>query len=150
MTMKVGLLLSGGKDSLYAGFLASADHELACAITIRSENEESYMFHTPNIELTKLQAKAMNIPHIIITTQGEKEQELEQLEEAIEKAITEYNIKGIVTGAVASQYQASRVQRICHYKSIWCFNPLWQNDQMQLLYELEEQKFKVMIAGVFG
>ena len=37
------------------------------------------MFHTPNIELTILQAKSMGIPIVTKITKGEKEEELEKL-----------------------------------------------------------------------
>ncbi len=148
--MKLGILLSGGKDSLYAAYLASKDHKLACSITIQSENKESYMFHTPNINLVGIQSEAMGIPLILRTTKGVKEQELEDLKSAIIEAKEKYDIEGIVTGAVASQYQAQRVQEICHELDLWCFNPLWQVDQVQLLRDLLENEFETKIIGVYG
>ncbi len=148
--MKLGILLSGGKDSLYAAYLANKEHELVCAITVLSENKESYMFHTPNIELVRLQAKSMHLPLITITTKGEKEKELDDLTRAIKQAKKEYNIEGVLTGAVASQYQASRVQRICAQQKLWAINPLWQINQIQLLQELLKKHFEIIISGVFG
>ena len=72
--MKLGVLFSGGKDSTYAAYLAKKyKHKLVCLITIVSENEASYMFHTPAIELTKKQAKLMGLPIILTNTAGEKE-----------------------------------------------------------------------------
>ena len=55
--MKLGVLFSGGKDSCYALYKASRKHEIACLLTINSENPNSYMYHTPNTKLTELQAK---------------------------------------------------------------------------------------------
>ncbi len=148
--MKIGILLSGGKDSLYSAYLASKYHELSCAITIKSLNKESYMFHTPNIDLVELQTKSMKIPLIEITTKGEKEKELKELKKAIIEAKEKFDIQGIITGAVASQYQASRVQKICHELDLWCINPLWQIEQNKLLEELIEKKFEIIIAGVYA
>ena len=148
--MKLAILLSGGKDSLYATFLAKQTDEVNCAITIKSENKESYMYHTPNIDLVELQAKAMNLPLLIKTTKGEKEKELDELVEAIKEAKEKYQIEGVITGAVRSQYQASRVQRICSELDLYCFNPLWQQDQVELLNELIENNFEVIIGGVFA
>jgi diphthine-ammonia ligase len=148
--MKLGILLSGGKDSLFSAYIAGKNHEISCAISIRSENKESYMFHTPNIDLVNLQAQAMNIPLILKTTQGVKEEELSDLKEALLQAKENHIIEGIVTGAVASQYQASRIQHICHELDLWCFNPLWQINQIQLLHELNKHNFDVRIIGVFG
>lgn len=149
--MKVGVLFSGGKDSCYAAWLAKkAGYEIECLISIFSKNEESFMFHTPAIEFTKKQADLMNIPLITRETQGMKEDELLDLKKAIEKAVVKHNIKGIVTGAVESVYQSSRIQKICDELGLECFNPLWQKDQIDLLYDLIRDKFEAILVGVFA
>ncbi len=148
--MKLGVLFSGGKDSTLALHKAADHEEVACLITVESRNPESYMFHTPNIEIATLQAEALKLPIVIEPTEGKKEHELKDLENAIRKAIDNYKIEGIVTGAVESVYQAERVQRICHNIGIWCFNPLWQKNQKALLEELIEKHFSVIISGIFA
>ncbi|MGO8807204.1 MAG: diphthine--ammonia ligase [Candidatus Bathyarchaeia archaeon] len=148
--MRLGVLFSGGKDSTLALHYAQEKEEVACLITLLSENKESYMFHTPNIDITALQAHALALPQIAKTTQGEKEKELSDLEEAIAEAAEKFRIDGVVTGAVESVYQAERVQRICNKQGLWCFNPLWKHDQKALLEELLEKRFKVVISGVFA
>jgi len=149
--MKFGVLFSGGKDSVYAAYLAKIKgYEISCIITIYSENKESFMFHTPSIEQTKKQAEAMDVPLIVVKTKGEKEKELKDLEKAIKKAINKYEIKGIVTGAVESVYQLSRIQKICNKLRIELFNPLWKKNQLKLLEELIKNKFDVIITGVFA
>ena len=149
--MKLGVLFSGGKDSTYAAFVAKKyNHKLACLISIWSKNEESFMFHTPAIEITKKQAGLMKIPIIIQKTIGKKEIELRDLEKAIKQAIKKYKIEGIVTGAVESVYQASRIQKICNELGIECFNPLWQKNQIELLEELVKNKFEIILSGVFA
>jgi ABC transporter with metal-binding/Fe-S-binding domain ATP-binding protein len=149
--MKLATLFSGGKDSVYSSYLAKKQgHEIACLITIYSENKESYMFHTPSIEKTRYQAESMNLPLMIHKTRGEKEEELKDLEDAIKKAIKKYKIEGIVTGAIRSVYQASRIQKICDKLKIKCVNPLWQKEEIEYLNELLENNFKVMIIGVFA
>ena len=149
--MKLASLFSGGKDSVYSAYLMQKEgHEIFCLISIFSENLESYMFHTPSIEKTKKQAEVMGIPLIIEKTKGEKEIELDDLKRAIKKAKDEYGIEGIVTGAIQSVYQASRIQKICDELELKCFNPLWQKDEMEYLKELIREKFKVAIVGVFA
>jgi diphthine-ammonia ligase len=146
--MKLAVLFSGGKDSTYALYKAMKDHEIICLITIKSLNPESYMFHTPAIDLTKLQSQAMGIPLLTVETKGEKEIELKDLEIAIDEAKTMYKIEGVVTGAVESVYQSTRIQKICDKLGLWCFNPLWQMNQIQLLNELLDNKFKIIITSV--
>ena len=147
--MKLGILLSGGKDSNYSMYLAKkAGNEIVCLITLSSKNTHSYMFQKPSVSQTKKQAKVLNIPLISVKTLGEKEKELKDLKKAIKKAIKEYKIEGIVTGAVRSEYQASRIQKICDDLKIKCINPLWQKDQIGLLKEIVKEKFEVVIVGV--
>lgn len=147
--MKIGVLFSGGKDSTFAAYLAKKEgHNLTCLITIISENPDSYMFHTPSISKTQKQAEVMGIPLITVTTKGEKEKELIDLEKAVKLAKERYHIDGVVTGAVESIYQASRVQRICDRLSLECFNPLWKKDQIELLQDLIDKKFRAVVIGV--
>ncbi len=149
--MKAGVLFSGGKDSCYAAYKAKQKgYELSCLISVFSENKESYMFHTPNIKRVEEQAKTIQIPLIIQKTKGQKEEELADLEKAIKKAKTKYKIDTIATGAIASEYQASRIQKICDKLNLKCLNPIWQKDELKYLHELIENNFKVIIVGVFA
>jgi len=148
--MKLGVLFSGGKDSVLALHLAAENEQIACLITIVSKNKESYMFHTPNIAITGLQAQALGLPLVSVVTEGCKELELVDLEQAILQAKTLYGIEGVVTGAVESVYQTSRVQRICDKLGLVCFNPLWKGNPRVLLEQLLEYRFLVVISGVFA
>lgn len=148
--MRLGVLFSGGKDSTYALFKAQEKEDVVCLISIVSENEESYMFHTPNIDMTVLQAEAVGLPLVRQYTEGVKEEELKDLKEVIGKARELYNVEGVVTGAIESVYQAERVQKICHDLDLWCFNPLWLKDQEELLREIVESGFRVIISGIFA
>jgi diphthine-ammonia ligase len=110
--MRLGVLFSGGKDSCLAHHIAVEEGEtVACLVTLLSENPESYLFHTPNVHLTSLQAEAMGLPIVARATRGEKEAELDDLRAALEEARDVHGIEGAVSGAVASVYQATRFQR---------------------------------------
>ncbi|MDA3836730.1 MAG: diphthine--ammonia ligase [Nanoarchaeota archaeon] len=151
MVKKLASLFSGGKDSVYATYMAKNEgYDIACLVSIFSENLESYMFHTPSVEKTKKQAEVMGVPLLIQGTKGEKEIELEDLKIAIQKAKDEYGIEGVISGAIQSVYQASRVQKICDELDLEVFNPLWQKDESEYLDELLKEKFKVIIVGVFA
>ena len=148
--MKLGVLCSGGKDSIYAAYLAMQKEDVCCLISVLSKNESSYMFHTPNVSLVALQAKAAGLPLVSAVTEGEKEEELQDLKDAMERAREVYGIDGVVSGAIMSVYQASRLQRICRELDLWCFNPLWYTDQEAYLQTLVEEGFSVIISGVFS
>ena len=146
--MKLGVLFSGGKDSYLALQYASEDHEISCLLTLESKKEDSWMFHTPAIEWTRLQAESMKIEHLVQDTSGLKEEELSDLRAIIELAKSEYSIEGIVTGALASVYQSTRIQIICNDLGLWCFNPLWQMPQHALLQDLLSNNIESIITGI--
>jgi len=149
--MKLGVLFSGGKDSCYSAYLAKQKgHELTCLISVFSKNKESYMFHTPSISKVKKQAEVMGIPLLIQKTKGKKEEELKDLKNVILKAKEKYKVEGIVTGALASVYQSSRIQKICDELELKCINPLWKKNEIKYLKELIKNKFEVIITGVFA
>ncbi len=146
----VGVLFSGGKDSFLALHRAVEFHTVSCLITVIPENRDSYMFHTPAVEHTRAQAEALGLPHVVVRTRGEKEKELLDLKRAIEIAIDRYGIRGVVSGAIDSIYQATRIQRICHELGVFSYNPLWQMEQAEVLREVVRLGIKPMIVGVFG
>ncbi len=148
--MLLGVLFSGGKDSVYACRRAMETDSVACLITMVSANPDSYMFHTPNIAWAGLIAEAVGVPQLNWPTAGEEEAELSDLSDAIAAAVAEYGVEGIVTGAIESVYQAARVQRICRELDLWCYNPLWQIDQLEYLRLLVSEGFEVIITGVFA
>ena len=147
--MKLGALFSGGKDSVFALYNAMKEgHKIAVLITVISKNPESYMYHVPNIELTELQAEAMEIPIIVKRTEGEKEVELEDLKAGIREAISGHQIEGIVSGAIYSNYQRSRIDKIALELGIESLSPLWKLRPRAMLVEMVENGFEVVISAV--
>jgi diphthine-ammonia ligase len=145
--MNVAALFSGGKDSAYAVYLAqSRGWEVAKLVTMVPEKGESYMFHVPNIHLCGMLAGAMGIPHETFPTQGEEELELEDLR----KAITGLGVKGIVSGAIASDYQHTRIDRLCHELGLVSYSPLWRWNQEAVLRGVLAAGFSVMVVGVYA
>ena len=149
--LKLGVLFSSGKDSnLALHIMQKQNYEISCLITLKSENPFSYMFHTPNIDLAELQSQAMNIPLIMQTTKGEKELELKDLELALKKAKKEYKIQGVVTGALYSNYQRERIEKIVDKLSLKIFSPLWHINQEVEMRQLLDEGFKFLFSGVAG
>ncbi|MGC8651767.1 MAG: TIGR00289 family protein [Candidatus Micrarchaeia archaeon] len=133
-------LFSGGKDSTLALHKASAEKSVELLITMISQNDDSYMFHKADIEYTVLQAEAMGIKQKIYLTQGEKETELKDLE----KALVDNSVTELVTGATASEYQKSRIDRICGANGIRHIAPLWHIDPLEELEELCKSYYAIV------
>ncbi|MGB3907994.1 MAG: diphthine--ammonia ligase [Methanomethylovorans sp.] len=147
--LKLGVLFSSGKDCNYAIYLMQQQsYAIECLITIKSINPDSYMFHTPNIDLAQLQAEAMGVPLIEQISQGEKETELEDLKKAIYRAKQEFGIEGVITGALYSNYQRERIERICDELGLKVFSPLWHIDQEKEMRQLLALGFRFIFSSV--
>jgi len=147
--MDIAVLYSGGKDSNLAAYRARQQgHAIRCLVTIIPLSPESYMFHYPNARYTALQAKAMGLPLLTKETAGRKEEELEDLKEALVEAKIEHRIEGVFVGAVESNYQKSRVEKLCRVTGLECFSPLWKNNPESLLRETLRLGFATIITSV--
>ncbi|WP_407282110.1 diphthine--ammonia ligase [Methanolobus sp. WCC1] len=147
--LKLGVLFSSGKDSNYAmHVMQQQNYSIECLITIKSQNLDSYMFHTPNIDLARLQAEAMELPLIEELTKGEKEKELDDMKNAIIRAKDEYGIEGVITGALYSNYQRERIEKVCDELGLKAFSPLWHIDQEKEMYQLLDLGFEFIFSSV--
>ncbi|WP_456487263.1 diphthine--ammonia ligase [Candidatus Alkanophaga liquidiphilum] len=148
--MRLGALFSSGKDSTLALYEAMRrrGYEIKCLITVESENPYSFMFHTPNVHLTRLQAEAMRLPLVVRATVGREEEELEDLRDAVRAAVENFGIEGVVAGAVLSSYQRKRIEEICEELSLEAVLPLWGRDQKELLATLLDEGFEVIFTAV--
>jgi ABC transporter with metal-binding/Fe-S-binding domain ATP-binding protein len=126
------------------------EEEVACLVTLVPENPESYLFHTPNLHLVPLQAEAAGLPLVSEITTGIEEEEIDDLSRALAVAADRHGIEGVVTGALMSVYQSTRIQRVCHDLGLWCFNPLWYRDPERYMEQLITSGFRVIVSGVFS
>ena len=145
--MKVASLFSGGKDSIYTIYVAQQwGWDVTNLITLQPVKKNSWMFHSINIHLTEKIAQSINIPLIKKQTKGEKEEELIDLKEILENL----NIDGVISGAIASEYQRTRIEKICHELNIKSFTPIWHKNQELILSNQINAGFKIIVVGVYA
>ena len=146
--MKVAVLFSGGKDSTMAVYNALENGEdVEYLLSMKSANDESYMFHVPNIHLTDLLAEAMNIPIISVETDGIKEVELEDLKRGFLE-LKSLGVEAIYTGALYSVYQKSRIEKLGDECGLKVISPYWHVNELDYMREIVSLGFKVIISGV--
>ncbi len=149
---RVGALISGGKDSIFALHVAHRlGYDIACLINIKSRNPDSYMFHSVLSEAVPLQAKAMGIPLIQVESEGKKEEELKDLEKALRIAKEKYRIEMVVAGAIASRYQKYRIEEVAERVGLAVFTPLWGREPESYLRQVaRELKFAIVRVSAMG
>ena len=146
---QAAVLYSGGKDSTYAiDALLQNGYEIVCLITVISMNKDSYMLHTPNIELTRLSAKALKLPIVVGYTDGRKEEELEDIKSAVCEAKSKFNFEALACGGLASVYQKKRIEVIAQELNISPVCPLWGLYQSRYLIKLVESGYDFILTSV--
>lgn len=145
----IAALLSTGKDSIYAIYLMKKQgYDVRCLIAINPVNKDSFMFHSPTIEIAKLQAKTLGIKLLLIQSNGEKEKEIGELDRGIMLAKKMFGIEGVCSGAIFSNYQRERIELVCEKHFIRHFAPLWHMDQEKYLKNLVRNKFSAVITKI--
>lgn len=148
--MDSAVLFSGGKDSTLALYKALENGDnVRYLLSMKSKNSSSYMFHVPNIDLTDLIAEAVNIPLIKGETKGIKEEELLDLKKEFE-FLKLNGIERIYTGALYSNYQKSRIEKIADELKMEVISPFWHVDEEEYMKMIVDLGFDVIICGVYA
>jgi predicted ATP pyrophosphatase (TIGR00289 family) len=148
--MRSAILFSGGKDSTMALYSSISNKDyVEYLFSVKSLNNESYMFHVPNIDLTNLIAKAVAIPIMTCITDGKKEEELKDLEKGLIK-LKNQKIESIYSGALFSTYQKTRIDNLCKKIGLKSIAPLWHLNPEKYMRNIVDLGFKVIITGVFA
>jgi diphthine-ammonia ligase len=146
--LKVALLFSGGKDSTFALWWAQLQAwDILALVTVFPQSQDSWMFHYPAIKWTSLQAQVIGIPQTVISTEGEKEAELADLTSGLEKVRNSLGIDTVISGALASEYQRTRIDNVCEKLGLKSITPLWHKNQLQMIREQIEAGFQIIITA---
>ena len=171
--MRVAILASGGKDSTYAAWWAGLQGwEVVSLVTVLVRGEDSMMFQLQNSWIAGLQAYSIGTSWKPVFSDGEEEKEIGDLEMAlcgkgdvtlsVENVWPEgvevpkdldihkgpLEIDGIVVGALRSDYQKTRIERMCERLGVRSFCPLWHKDQFEHMESLVEHGFEVVFTSV--
>ncbi|MEM2102773.1 MAG: TIGR00289 family protein [Candidatus Bathyarchaeia archaeon] len=145
--MRVAALVSGGKDSALALYRAMrGGYDVKFLVAMVPRREDSWMFHYPNIHMVDLFAEAAGFPLVKSETSGLGEVELEDLKRLLGKL----DIEGVITGAVSSEYQKTRIEKVCKELHLASISPLWHENPLELLREIINEKFDALIVGVYA
>ena len=132
-------LFSGGKDSLYALYLAekqgiTVDHLLTMLPTLPWPNP-----HAENIEALKVLAESMG-KHLTIV-------DLKK-EDAFIKALKSLKVDVLVAGDINLEAHLIHLEDVCKKTDIELLEPIYSRDTSELFNEIFGLGFKALITGV--
>jgi len=132
-------LFSGGKDSYLSAKIAMEQgFDIVELVTIVPE-EFSMMYHYPNSGMSTYPGMLIDRPLVFL-----KETEIhEYLKELLGR-----DIHAVVSGAVESEYQKTRIEKMCTDAGVISYSPLWRKDQELLLRELLMRGISAIMVSV--
>ena len=143
--MRVAVLSSGGKDSAAAWWWATCrGWEVKALVTVDVRGEDSPMFQITGTHLVEEQALQAGIEWINVPTDGTTDNDMNDLA----KALSNLDIDGFVSGALRSDYQKSRLERMGQRLNLHSWTPLWHQDGNTHVLELIQNGFEIMITSV--
>ena len=170
--MRVAVLCSGGKDSTYATWWSiMRGWDVRALVTLCVTGDDSMMFQTGGVCVAGLQSASSEIPWLPIISDGIEEEEVLDLQrglsgetepakdfksfwpdnwdsEGIVLHEGKLEIDALVSGALRSDYQRTRIERMCSRLGIKSFSPLWHHDPDDHIRSLPSHGFDVRLSSV--
>ncbi len=147
--MRCIALLSGGKDSVAAVEVARGHGwDVVAGLRMVPDEDDAYMFHTPNLDVVEAVADCMGMPLVSASSSPDPVEEVRELEQALARAMSDFNADAVISGALASEYQRTRIDAIGHRLGINTFAPLWHKDPDTYLRSLVATGYDIRFSRV--
>jgi diphthine-ammonia ligase len=137
--VKAVALFSGGKDSLYAVYLAekqgvTVDHLLTLLPTLPWPSP-----HAENIEALKILAESMRKQHTIVDFKKEG---------AFVEALESLKVDALIAGDINVEAHLAGLKDVCNKTGLELLEPIYGRDTSELFSEIFGLGFKSLITGV--
>ena len=145
--------------------------DVRALVTLCVTGDDSMMFQTGGVCVAGLQSASSKIPWLPIVTDGIEEEEMLDLQRGLSgmsDPTEDFNlfwpdnwdsegivlhegaleIDALVSGALRSDYQKTRIERMCSNIGIKSFSPLWHHSPNEHIRSLPRLGFDVRISSV--
>ena len=132
-------LFSGGKDSLYAEYLAEKQGITVDHLITLLPNLPWPSPHAENIEALKILAKSMGKLHIIVDFKREN---------AFIEALESLEVDALIAGDINVEAHLTGLKDVCDKTGLELIEPIYGRDTTELFHEIFGLGFKALISGV--
>lgn len=138
--MRAAALFSGGKDSIYATYLAEKQGYTVDNLICLIPNLPWPSPHAANIQCLTLLADSMKKPLTII--------DYKQGEESLVQELKRLKVNALIAGDVDGEQHVTHLTKVCGSAGVNLLEPLLGLNSLVLLHEMMSLGFKAMIVGV--
>lgn len=139
--LKVAVLVSGGKDSIFATWCAMHQHDVIALIGVIVK--DSLVYHVQKSIILESISRCLDIPMILKEVSSKYEEE-----KALEQAIRESRAEAVIIGGILSDFQRYHFNRIAMRCGVPVFAPLWRKNQESLVREMITSGFETIFTSV--
>jgi len=144
---QVAILFSGGKDSTRTvHWCLENGYEVKYLVSLIPGREDSWMYHYPNIHLVDKLAESIGIPLVKKSSSGIKEKEVEDMKVVLKGL----DIDTVACGGIASNYQKTRIEKVCKELGLNLLAPFWGIDPEKFMRDTIQIGFDVRFVGVYS
>lgn len=144
--MKVVSSWSGGKDSCYA-LMKAVELGFKPTVLLNMMNENGKVSRSHGIPLSILQQQAHQIGIPLIAKPATWNEYEENYIVALNTIKTEYLIEGVVFGDIDLEPHREWEEKVCHAAQLKAILPLWQQNRLDLVYQMLEAGIETMIVS---
>jgi uncharacterized protein (TIGR00290 family) len=146
--MRVCCLFSGGKDSAYALHrMLLSGFEVPVLLTIRSKDPDSWLYHTPGMEVADLFEEFTGIHTELISSPQGRDEELEVLRDALIDLRDRFDLQAICSGALLSDFQRMKFSQAATDSGLISYTPIWRKDGLRYMRELRDHGFSYLLVS---
>jgi uncharacterized protein (TIGR00290 family) len=138
--MKGAALFSGGKDSLYAVYLAEKQGLKVERLISLIPSWPVPSPHAENMDALKILAESMKKSLTIF--------DFHKGEEGLVEALKRLEVDALVAGDIFVEQHLSFLEKVCSRAGVDLFEPLFGRKTLDLFYEMFNSGFKALIVGV--
>ena len=145
--------------------------DVKAMVTLCVTGDDSMMFQMDGVCVAGLQSSSCGIPWLPIVTRGKPEEEVNDLRRGLNGETNpqedfdifwpekweksgiilhdgELEIDALITGALRSDYQRTRLDRMCSSLGIKSFSPLWHHDPSEHMRRFPMEGFEVRLSSI--
>lgn len=144
--MKILSSWSGGKDSCFA-LMKAAELGLKPTVLLNMMNENGKVSRSHGIPFSILeqQAKQIAVPLVAVSASwNEYEKNYIAVLHDIKK---QYRIEGVVFGDIDLEPHREWEEKVCNAAELKAFLPLWQQDRVDLVFQMIDSGIETMIVS---
>ncbi|KAF9209420.1 hypothetical protein BGZ49_004501 [Haplosporangium sp. Z 27] len=142
ISKRAAISFTGGKDCTLSLCLTKTTHDVVLLVTFVPKNFKSFKAHS--LEIIQLQAKALNIPHVLVEIGEDGKTHLQCYREQIEKLKQDYSLDLLVTGDILNVCDNFMARATKDIIELSC--PIWAIDRHELMDKLFERQFELLIT----